>query len=437
MRRSGPGLRESILQQLSQLVAITGQHIAPYLPSIIDILKDYWADHLEYILSIVQQIALTSANTFSTFLPLLLPLLLSSLTIPRGLTASAIREVRNVLKPLEQTLMCHVALRQSLRSHIHLFVPALCKLISHLQEVSEADTLMIQAQAIYTLRCLCAVSTGTVVEQCHVIVSIVVHTLSRTIIRTQPLKLPEHHDIFAETIATLSVLAQQVGHRILPFDSLIMRCFDNRGLDTSPYVDVAVPIRMGIWDESLLLERDDYFESMISSTSTMMFSSGTGSGGSSGKYSPGGRHSSFARMSETKLMGVTGGGGGGNDMGGMYPWTPDPQALATLNSSNGSNSTGSVGTAGLMPSVTFAEGGGGGNGDATGSGSMGDAPKLFLNQQQLARAWDVSQRSTATDWHEWLWRFNVDLLRESPLPTMRACAALAQAHAPMVSSSEW
>jgi len=65
----------------------------------------------------------------------------------------------------------------------------------------------------------------------------------------------------------------------------------------------------------------------------------------------------------------------------------------------------------------------------------GDPTKLYLNQQNLARAWDVSQRSTATDWNEWLWKFNIDLLRESPMPTMRACAPLAQAHEAMVSSA--
>ena len=84
MRRSGPGLRESILLQLSQLVAITRQHIAPYLPAIIDILKTYWTEHLEYVLAIVQQIALTTAETFLAFLPMLLPLLLSSLAVPRS-----------------------------------------------------------------------------------------------------------------------------------------------------------------------------------------------------------------------------------------------------------------------------------------------------------------------------------------------------------------
>ena len=54
-----------------------------------------------------------------------------------------------------------------------------------------------------------------------------------------------------------------------------------------------------------------------------------------------------------------------------------------------------------------------------------------LNQGQLARAWDVSQRSTAADWSEWLRRFNIELLRESPSPALRSCSALAQAYAPL------
>lgn len=56
---------------------------------------------------------------------------------------------------------------------------------------------------------------------------------------------------------------------------------------------------------------------------------------------------------------------------------------------------------------------------------------LPLNQQQLSRAWDVSQRSTAADWNEWLRRLNVDLLKESPSPALRCCSALAQAYTPL------
>ena len=56
---------------------------------------------------------------------------------------------------------------------------------------------------------------------------------------------------------------------------------------------------------------------------------------------------------------------------------------------------------------------------------------LPLNQQQLSRSWDVSQRSTAADWNEWLRRLNVDLLKESPSPALRCCSALAQAYTPL------
>jgi putative effector of murein hydrolase LrgA (UPF0299 family) len=91
-------------------------------------------------------------------------------------TAASLKENRHTLKSVEQTLLCHVTLRLSLRAHIHLFVPALCKLISQLQELGQ-DTVKLQAQAIMTLRCLISVSTGTVVELCHLIVSCIVPAL--------------------------------------------------------------------------------------------------------------------------------------------------------------------------------------------------------------------------------------------------------------------
>ena len=67
-----------------------------------------------------------------------------------------------------------------------------------------------------------------------------------------------------------------------------------------------------------------------------------------------------------------------------------------------------------------------------GKGSnMAGQQKMPVNQVQLARSWDVSQRSTAVDWNEWLRRLKVELLRESPSPVLRACSALAQAHQPL------
>lgn len=49
-RKCGPGLRESLLQQLSLLTSIVHHNIAPFLPALFDIIRDYWSEHQEHIL---------------------------------------------------------------------------------------------------------------------------------------------------------------------------------------------------------------------------------------------------------------------------------------------------------------------------------------------------------------------------------------------------
>lgn len=57
--------------------------------------------------------------------------------------------------------------------------------------------------------------------------------------------------------------------------------------------------------------------------------------------------------------------------------------------------------------------------------------KLAVNQQHLKMAWEASQRSTKEDWQEWMRRFSVELLRESPQQALRACTALATVYPPL------
>lgn len=57
--------------------------------------------------------------------------------------------------------------------------------------------------------------------------------------------------------------------------------------------------------------------------------------------------------------------------------------------------------------------------------------KLPVNQQHLKNAWEASQRSTRDDWQEWMRRFSVELLKESPSPALRACAGLAGMYQPL------
>ncbi|KAL6229259.1 hypothetical protein BDW75DRAFT_235346 [Aspergillus navahoensis] len=46
--------------------------------------------------------------------------------------------------------------------------------------------------------------------------------------------------------------------------------------------------------------------------------------------------------------------------------------------------------------------------------------KMVVNQQHLKNAWDASQKSTSEDWQEWIRRFSVELLKESPSPALLA-----------------
>ncbi|KAL2355347.1 TOR1 phosphatidylinositol 3-kinase [Cryomyces antarcticus] len=54
--------------------------------------------------------------------------------------------------------------------------------------------------------------------------------------------------------------------------------------------------------------------------------------------------------------------------------------------------------------------------------------KLAVNQQHLKNAWEASQKSTKEDWDEWIRRFSLELLRESPQQALRACTPLAGAY---------
>ena len=62
--------------------------------------------------------------------------------------------------------------------------------------------------------------------------------------------------------------------------------------------------------------------------------------------------------------------------------------------------------------------------------------KLKVNEKNLQRAWGSSQVSVKEDWRkedwaEWLRKFSVELLRESPSPALRSCLQLAQVYTPL------
>ena len=72
----------------------------------------------------------------------------------------------------------------------------------------------------------------------------------------------------------------------------------------------------------------------------------------------------------------------------------------------------------------------GGLGDDSGFAEIGQK-KLPVNQEHLKNAWEASQKSTPEDWHEWIRRFSVELLKESPSHALRACAGLGGLYQPL------
>ena len=57
--------------------------------------------------------------------------------------------------------------------------------------------------------------------------------------------------------------------------------------------------------------------------------------------------------------------------------------------------------------------------------------KLPVNQEHLKVSWEASNRTTREDWQEWMRRFSVELLKESPSNALRACAVLASVYQPL------
>lgn len=61
----------------------------------------------------------------------------------------------------------------------------------------------------------------------------------------------------------------------------------------------------------------------------------------------------------------------------------------------------------------------------------GSSKKLESNPVHLKASWDATGKSTKEDWQEWMRRFSVTVLMESPNQALRSCANLASVYPPL------
>ena len=67
-----------------------------------------------HIIFLVEELAATATDAFGNYLPVVLPLLLSSLSVPKGMSAATMMKNEHITPPLaslEQTLHCYNSLR--------------------------------------------------------------------------------------------------------------------------------------------------------------------------------------------------------------------------------------------------------------------------------------------------------------------------------------
>lgn len=286
------------------------------------------------------------------------------------------------LKSLEQTLRCCNVIRVLLRPHIPLLVPTLCKVIEQLTDIASIiDGYRWLTIAVKTLRHVTTSARGNVIEQTNTSVTRIIHTLTSTIFsissainsNPQASNLSQCYTVVNECLDTVIVVGRQLGPRFITFDTLI-----KKAIDTVPSQNLGSSMHG--------------HSSGINAASYLQLSSDIKNG----------RVAEFGYGDLSDYFGPTSMNGGN----------------APVNSDD----------------ITAGEYDYNGNllrNRAVGQMFTGGGSKYVMNQAQLQKAWDVTQRTTASDWNEWLRRLRVDLIRESPIAVIRACAALSQAYPPL------
>jgi len=407
VRHCEPALRASLLLQLAGLTKMVKQHLHAYLPHMFELVMDFWSSNPMEVMSLVDDMSRSVRDKFKPFLlHRFLPLLLAALTVPqhatvagKPLAATRQRGLGGALEaggededgapadgaggmdtsPMRLLLVLRSLerLKSILRERFHLLVPAVLRLIDQLHDQAKGGrggggSTQITAKLSSEL----LVKTVTALAQiCDD--PMMMHDatgLAPRYARTL-LKLLSRNDPRLDLVCVqaLTVGARQMGFHFLPLAGMVKEGLARHRVASQPFDDAVAD-----------LVRVDH----------KRHGNGHNAHGGAAAAPLRERDNEPAVFRERGSVGSLGGDNGDNNDGG---------------------------------------GGGGGDGDGGEDGMVGveqeGERRLPMNQNNLKRAWDVTQWSTAEDWDEWIRRFSVELLRESPAPSLRACSALAQVHA--------
>jgi serine/threonine-protein kinase mTOR len=414
---SSSTLREALLTQLVLLSPIAREHLRPYIADVFDVVEQFWSSrHLATILSLISKIAVGVPDEFRRFVPRLIKRLLMSLDDVQvsdwasDSDVMASTKARNESDNLFLLIRSVSNLRGVLGDYLHVLVPAFLKLADALASLSIvtspglAGIVLDLSMLLYrTISVLLESQTSAAsilsIPAYYGDLSLNSYTASlkssenglparvvQPLVRILRDKRPNSPTIVLAVIETICVCAKLIGAAswLKLYDSTVRQAIEDWQWSFAEVANTSgVPLSVGTAvDERLdtcMRLYDDSIEEMIRPPLRSPYPSPV-------------NRSATIVVETPQHWGDSGWGISNTDFSDGFdlPLSP-PFHLAALQTVNSHR----------------------------------------VNQANLQRAWDVSQRTSRDDWDEWMRRLAIQLLREAPSPALRATANLAHAYQPL------
>ena len=402
-------LRETAIEQLGHLISIMGLHVRSYLPRLLQLARENLHSSsvslLIHTLGLIEQLCLALCDEFGPHLPPLVPILLMILQEDRTEKRTPSLKVLHALGIFDQHL----------HEHLHLIVPALLRLC----EQHDAPT-HVRMRAVWLFGRLCKrLDLREYASQ-------LVHGMMRVL---RNARQPEQ----AHVVSTLTLLLHSLGPDFAVFASPVAAELSAMRVTHASFGALVAPLRRAAHAGVEAGGPFAVVDELAVALPPPLSPSGSGHGGESGTpeapWSSRGDSSadSFGRgvldVHEDPFGGVW-------TMGGEEQEEP-PAMSATAGALVAGPSASPQGEAMRDEPPVGAPPSSAPSGAPPSSAPPGFRVPAQLGQKSLKATWEATQLSTRADWHEWMRRLSVEMLRESPSAPLRACAPLAEAYQPL------
>jgi FKBP12-rapamycin complex-associated protein len=372
LRQKDSSVSDFILQELGSLVLQTGLFIGPFVEEILKLLFPMWGtSSFPLALVLIQQVASSFGDEFTRFVPMLFPRLFGVLRDEHASPAHR-----------QAVLTLLLSFKFSLLQYTHFLAPAIAELILSPDMVRPAISALVSFVQYLDF-------------------GLYLPSIVRSLVAVL-----DDASLQEQVVGALTVLGERSGQDFAPLVPLVDDALRAQGLNAPDYHTV---VARAVSRTAPPPELYDAAQSMAS---------------------PARQDSTTAAAAAAAAAAASAAGAAGAAAAAAAANTTGANATSVRGDDNeggGRNYDRAAGGA----SLDF------GNDDDGGS-SNNDQPRsdqggslLSLNIRNLANVWSVSQVSTPQDWFEWLRRFVVTLLVESPSPAFRACLSVAQIHYPL------